>query len=88
MLAAPAQIADVNRNAGHSLTLDGQADTDYYDVWTTGSRFSKRNYVINVLDTGFALMAWPTMIATLILAPRVMKATRDYFSRLKSSDKP
>ena len=40
------------RTAGHSLTLDGQADTDYYRIYTTGSRFSERNYVINVLDTG------------------------------------
>lgn len=52
VLAAPAQLGDGTRAAGHSLTLDGQADTDYYDIWTTGSRFSHRNYVINVLDTG------------------------------------
>ena len=35
-----------------SLDLDGQADTDYYAVYTTGSHGSIRNYVINVLDTG------------------------------------
>jgi hypothetical protein len=52
VLAAPAQLADVSRNAGHSLTLDGQADTDYYKVYTTGSHGSVRNYMINVLDTG------------------------------------
>ena len=53
VLAAPAQ-SDVPAlyNGGHSLTLDGQADTDYYRIYTTGSRFSERNYVINVLDTG------------------------------------
>src|SRR5262249_37503555 len=38
--------------AGHSLTLDGQSDTDYYKVFTTGSHGSPRNYVLNVLDTG------------------------------------
>ena len=39
--------------AGHALTLDGQAETDRYEVWTTGSRSaSPRNYVINLLDTG------------------------------------
>ncbi len=41
--------------AGHSLTLDGQAETDSYTVHTTGSRASAtgiRNYVINLLDTG------------------------------------
>ena len=52
VLAAPAQAGNVQRNAGHSLTLDGQADTDYYAVYTTGSHGSVRNYVINVLDTG------------------------------------
>ena len=36
--------------------------------------------VVNVLDIGFALMAFPNMIATLILAPRVMRATRKYFA--------
>ena len=38
--------------AGHTLTLDGQADTDYYSVYTTGSHGATRNYVVNVLDTG------------------------------------
>ncbi|HEY3486388.1 MAG TPA: hypothetical protein VGK49_13445, partial [Ilumatobacteraceae bacterium] len=56
VLAAPAQLDASNGfnppAAGHSLTLDGQADTDYYRIYTTGSRFSARNYVINVLDTG------------------------------------
>ncbi len=57
VLAAPAQLTLANGfnppAAGHSLTLDGQADTDYYRIYTTGSRFSERNYVINVLDTGY-----------------------------------
>ena len=51
VLAAPAGLAD-GPGAGHSLTLDGQAETDYYTVYTTGSHNSVRNYVINVLDTG------------------------------------
>ncbi|MEQ1826278.1 MAG: hypothetical protein ABL921_10035, partial [Pirellula sp.] len=38
--------------ADHTLTLDGQADTDYFAIYTTGSRGNARNYVINVLDTG------------------------------------
>lgn len=37
--------------------------------------------VINLLDTAFALMALPNMIAALLLAPRVMSKTRAYFSR-------
>ncbi len=38
--------------------------------------------VINIIDICFAMMTIPNLIATLILAPKVMKATRDYFSRL------
>jgi hypothetical protein len=39
--------------ARHTLTLDGQADTDYYEVYTLGSNGAdQRNNVINVLDTG------------------------------------
>ncbi|GGO80245.1 hypothetical protein GCM10011348_16530 [Marinobacterium nitratireducens] len=41
--------------AEHTLTLDGQADTDYYAVYTLGSNGpDQRNYVINILDTGEA----------------------------------
>lgn len=35
--------------------------------------------VINLIDTAFALMALPNMTAALVLAPRVMRATREYF---------
>ncbi|MFQ5599116.1 MAG: alanine/glycine:cation symporter family protein [Candidatus Krumholzibacteriia bacterium] len=38
--------------------------------------------VVNLLDTAFALMALPNMIATLILAPKVLAASRDYFRRM------
>ena len=39
--------------------------------------------MINLIDTFFALMAIPTMLATLILAPKVMHKAQDYFKRLK-----
>ena len=39
--------------------------------------------VVNIIDTSFAMMTLPNMIATLILAPRVMRATKDYFARYK-----
>ena len=38
--------------AGHTLTLDGQGESDHYFVHTNGSHGNVRNYVINVLDTG------------------------------------
>ncbi len=39
--------------------------------------------VVNLIDTTFALMALPNMLAVLLLAPKVMEATRDYFSRYR-----
>lgn len=38
---------------------------------------------IALIDGAFALMAIPTMISTLLLAPRVMQATRTYFDRYR-----
>ncbi|WP_026839554.1 alanine/glycine:cation symporter family protein [Gillisia sp. JM1] len=38
--------------------------------------------MINLIDGFFALMAIPTMISTLILAPKVLKAAKDYFRRM------
>lgn len=38
--------------------------------------------VIDLIDGMFALMAIPTMISGLILAPKVMEAAKDYFSRI------
>ncbi|MEM7466240.1 MAG: sodium:alanine symporter family protein [Pseudomonadota bacterium] len=37
--------------------------------------------IINILDTAFALMVVPNLIASVYLAPKVLTATRDYFSR-------
>lgn len=36
---------------------------------------------VNIIDTANAMMAIPTMTATLLLSPRVMAAARDYFAR-------
>jgi AGCS family alanine or glycine:cation symporter len=38
--------------------------------------------VINLIDGMFALMAIPTMISTILLAPQVRAAARDYFARI------
>lgn len=45
-------------------------------VWSAG-------LVVNLIDTTFAMMALPNMLAVLLLAPKVMEATRDYFSRYR-----
>ena len=41
--------------------------------------------VINFLDVSFGHMAVPTILSSLLLAPKVMQAARKYFSRLKAS---
>ncbi len=40
--------------------------------------------MINLIDGIFALMAIPTMIATLLLAPKVVKEAKRYFKKMKS----
>jgi AGCS family alanine or glycine:cation symporter len=40
--------------------------------------------ILNLIDGFFALMAIPTMIATLIMAPRVMIEAKKYFKKIKS----
>ncbi len=58
-VTSPAQLALLTtqgrENAEHTLTLDGQAGSDSYQVHTLGSNgLDQRNYVINLLDTGAA----------------------------------
>ncbi len=42
--------------------------------------------VISVIDASYALMAFPTMISTIILAPRVMKEAKKYFRKIRNTD--
>lgn len=44
-------------------------------IWTQG-------LVINMLDTAFALMSIPTLIGAILLSPKVIRATKDYFKRM------
>ena len=44
----------------------------------------KLDFVINLMDSAFALMAIPTVLSTLILAPKVKKAATIYFQKLKT----
>lgn len=43
--------------------------------------------VMNIIDVAYALMAFPTMISGFILAPKVLKESRSYFSRMKAEGK-
>jgi AGCS family alanine or glycine:cation symporter len=60
-----------------------------YDLVYLGMLFAgavwHADLVVNMLDTAFALMVWPNMLATFLLAPRVMRATREYFARYRES---
>jgi AGCS family alanine or glycine:cation symporter len=41
--------------------------------------------MINLIDSFFAFMAIPTMIVTIILAPKVVKASKLYFKSLSNN---
>lgn len=46
----------------------------------------KLDFVINLMDSAYALMAIPTVLSTLILAPKVKKAATTYFQKLKREE--
>ena len=41
--------------------------------------------VVGIFDGAYALMAFPTMISALLLSPHVLRASKDYFKRLKNN---
>ncbi len=41
------------------------------------------NFVLDLIDIAFALMAIPTMLSAFVLAPQVMAAARTYFAKLR-----
>jgi len=41
--------------------------------------------IINFLDIAFGLMAIPTILSSMLLAPRVNEAARKYFAGLKKA---
>ncbi len=45
------------------------------------------NFIINVIDSFYAMMAIPTMISALWLAPKVMQETKRYFAKMKDEGK-
>lgn len=47
---------------------------------------SNLRVIIGFIDIAFALMAFPTIISTILLSPHVKRAAKDYFSRLKAND--
>lgn len=65
----------------------GEKQSRWYDYFylvmvVVGSIVSM-NLVLNLIDIAFAIMAIPTMISGLVLAPKVMAEARKYFEELK-----
>lgn len=52
-----------------------------YTVMIVAGSVVSLDIVVNLIDSGFALMAVPTVVSTILLAPKVMEASRDYFRR-------
>lgn len=40
-------------------------------------------FTVGIFDGAYALMAFPTMISAILLSPKVIKASKDYFGRLR-----
>lgn len=70
--------------------LIGEDKKHYYNYFYLASILigatTSLNMMINLIDGVFALMAIPTMTATLIMAPRVQKSAKNYFERMKNED--
>lgn len=70
--------------------LGGAHNKHYYNYFYILSIFlgsiTTIDMVINLIDGMFALMAIPTMIGTLLLAPKVIEASKDYFRRKDRGD--
>lgn len=56
----------------------------FYTILIVAGAVASLRAVIGLIDGMYATMAIPTMISTLILAPKVRAAAGDYFARLKN----
>jgi alanine or glycine:cation symporter, AGCS family len=57
---------------------------DYFYLSTIAlGAVASMDFVLNLIDIAFALMAIPTMLSAFVLAPRVMAEAKSYFNRLK-----
>jgi len=56
----------------------------YFVIMIVFAAIASLDLVINLIDLSYALMVIPNMIAVLLLAPKVNKAAKVYFEKLKS----
>lgn len=68
--------------------LFGAERQHYYNylivIMTVAASVMSLDAMVGLVDGAFALMAIPTMVSTIILAPKVMQAAREYFRKLAS----
>lgn len=57
----------------------------FYVILIVVASVVSMDMVINIIDGMYALMAIPTMVSSLLLAPKVMKASREYFRKLNQN---
>ena len=57
----------------------------YFVVMIVFAAVASLEVVKNLIDLSYALMVIPNMIAVLLLAPKVNRAAKTYFSKLKTS---
>lgn len=69
--------------------LFGAKRADYYNyfylITIVVGAVASLEVVISLVDGMYAIMAVPTMISTIYLAPKVRAAAKDYFQRMKSA---
>jgi alanine or glycine:cation symporter, AGCS family len=68
--------------------LFGAKRADYYNYFYLATivmgAVASLEVVISLVDGMYAIMAIPTMISTIYLAPKVKEASKDYFKRMKN----
>ncbi|SIN76593.1 alanine/glycine:cation symporter family protein [Algoriphagus halophilus] len=68
--------------------LFGADKADYYNYFYLATivmgAVASLDVVISLVDGMYAIMAIPTMISTIYLAPKVKEASKDYFKRMKN----
>lgn len=71
--------------------LFGADKADYYNYFYLGTivagAVTSLSVVMSFVDGMYAVMAFPTMISTIYLAPKVREAAKDYFERMKLEKK-
>ncbi len=67
--------------------LIGERKSVWYDyfylVTIVLGAIASMDFVLNLIDIAFALMAIPTMLTSLVLAPKVMEEAKKYFAKIK-----